>query len=53
MSEADQTKAFAEELDSLVERFRQEFDLTYAGAVGVLTMKAYLLCRESDNENSE
>lgn len=47
MSEAEQVKAFANELDLLVERYSNEFDLTYAAAVGVLFMKAHLLCDDA------
>lgn len=53
MSEADQTKRFADELDNLVERYRKEFDLTYASAVGTLMMKAHLLMVESENRGDE
>ena len=42
-----QTIAFAADLDALVERYRDEFDLTYAAAVGVLQIKTFLLCQEA------
>lgn len=47
MDANEQTKAFADELDKLCERFRSEFDLSYAQAVGVLQMKSWLLCSEA------
>lgn len=53
MSEHDQVKRFADELDSLVERYRSEFDLCYASAVGALMMKAHLLMVESENREDE
>lgn len=34
------TEAFSEALEALVDRFRQEWDLTYAEAVGCLTIVA-------------
>jgi hypothetical protein len=57
MDHKEQTDAFAAELDALVDRFCKEFDLTYAIAVGVLHLKAHLLCAdaakaaESENED--
>lgn len=50
MSEHEQVKRFADELDALVERYRKEFDLCYASAVGALTMKAHLLMVEAENQ---
>ena len=43
MSPNDQIDHFAGELDKLVERFRAEFDLTYAAIIGVLHIKAHML----------
>jgi hypothetical protein len=43
----NQTQQFANELDKLVHRFRQEWELEYAQMVGVLTMKAFILMFES------
>ncbi len=40
---------FANELDKLVERFRAEYDLSYAGVVGVLQMKSFLICQEASH----
>ena len=48
MSDAEQISAFAAELDALVERYREEFDLTYAAVVGALHMKAFEICREAE-----
>lgn len=48
MSDAEQISAFATELDALVERYREEFDLTYAAVVGALHMKAFEICREAE-----
>lgn len=38
---------FADEIDKVFERFRHEYDLTYAAAIGVLTMKIHTLVAES------
>jgi hypothetical protein len=48
-----QVTQFANEIDRLVDRFRSEYDLTYAEAVGVLTMKTHLLCAESAERGDE
>jgi len=53
MSEADQIKHFGDEIDRLVDRFRQEYEMTYAAAVGVLHIKAHLLCAESAERSDE
>lgn len=44
MNERSQTRMFADELDCLIERFRNEFDLTYASVIGTLFIKAQELC---------
>ena len=40
----------SDEIDRLVDRFRMEYEMTYAEAVGVLFMKAQLLCEEAEEE---
>ena len=46
MSEEDQIDAFVTELDSLIDHFRAEFDLTYSTMIGILEIKKYELCAE-------
>lgn len=53
MDHNEQTEAFAAELDALVDRFRSEFDLTYAVVVGVLHIKAHLMCAEAAKEDDQ
>jgi len=53
MSEKEQTYAFGHELDNLVDRFRSEFEMTYAAIIGTLIMKANLLTSESVEEEEE
>lgn len=53
MSEKEQIFSFADDLDRLVERYRQEYDMTYAAAVGVLQMKSHLLCVEASERDDE
>tara|TARA_R110000772_G_scaffold2190_3_gene7568 strand:- start:1480 stop:1656 length:177 start_codon:yes stop_codon:yes gene_type:complete len=38
MNQAEQTSAFSTDLDKLLTRYADEFDLTYASAIGVLTI---------------
>jgi len=51
MSTNDQTKAFADEVANLIDRYRSEFDLPLAVYVGVLTIHANALVIEQMNQN--
>ena len=53
MTEPDQTHHFATELDALILRFRQEYDLTLAAVVGTLYVKQHELCAEIMKKNEE
>jgi hypothetical protein len=53
MTDEDQIAAFGEELERMVDRFREEFDLPYVSVVGVLTMMATQLTLESLEEGGE
>lgn len=44
----NQTEMLSNELDALIERFRHEYDITYAEMAGVLQMKIFLLNREAE-----
>lgn len=48
MSAAEQITAFESEIAALVEKYRAEFDLPYASAIGVLHMQAGRLEREAE-----
>jgi hypothetical protein len=50
MDDKQQITAFADDIDRLIERYREEFDMTYAAVVGVLFMKAHLLCEEAGEQ---
>jgi len=41
------SKAFANEIDRIVQYFKDEFDLTFIEAIGVLTTKASFLAIEA------
>jgi len=53
MTERDQITAFADDIDRLVDRYRSEFEISLASAVGVLVMKAFLLCSEAYDRRDE
>ena len=58
MDNLEQTQAFSDTLDSAIDRFTQEFDLSYASVIGVLAMKAIEITiqssfnHEDDNETN-
>lgn len=47
MSREEQQNAFGDALDRLIERFRDEFELTYADVTGVLSLKLHFMCQEA------
>lgn len=53
MNEKEQIDHFANEIDALVDRYRTEYEMTYAGVVGVLQMKIYTLCAEAVERSDE
>lgn len=58
MTEQEQIEAFGDDLDKLVGRYCDEFDLTTASAVGVLafkmhTLMAHAVRRHEDGEDED
>lgn len=53
MDDKEQIQAFADDVDKLVERYRQEFDMTYAAVIGTLQMKVHLMCVEAGSRDDE
>lgn len=53
MTDKEQTDAFSDDLDKLVERYRHEFEISYAQVVGTLQMKIHLLCNEAQKREDE
>lgn len=57
MDENPSVTALCNDLDRLFNRYRDEFDVSYAEIIGVLHMKMHLLCEESidvaDEEDSD
>ncbi len=47
MTESEQIDAFASELDALINRFRAEFDMTYAATIGTLMLAVHDLQQEA------
>ena len=50
MSDAEQTRAFISDISAVVDRYRAEFDITYAQVIGGLEMVKLELFKESMNE---
>lgn len=48
MDNDQQVMALADDLDKLIERYRIEFDLTFAAVIGVLEAKKWFLIREAE-----
>lgn len=53
MSEKEQIDHFANEIDRLADRYRSEYEMSYASVVGVLQMKIHLLCDEASERSDE
>lgn len=53
MNESEQVTHFADDIDKIVDRYRDEYDISIASAVGVLQMKIHLLCREAEELGNE
>ena len=55
MKEKDQIGHFDDDMDKLISRYTDEFDLSLASMIGVLMCKVYELIANSDNdeENEE
>lgn len=49
----NQTEMFSNELDALIERCRQEYELTYAEITGAMQMKIYLLNKEAEERHEK
>jgi hypothetical protein len=49
----EQVEHLSNELDRLIDRFRDEYDISFAAVVGVLYAKAFLLCQEAQNRKDE
>lgn len=53
MTEKDKIDHFADDLDRLVDRYRKEYDMSYASVVGTLQMKINMLCAEAAGREDE
>lgn len=53
MNHKEQVQHFSNALDALIDRHCDEFDLTYASVIGVLTMKTHDLCVEVNTPDEE
>lgn len=53
MTEREQLVAFESDLSALISRYEHEFDLSAAGAVGVLMMKVHGIIAEASKDEYE
>jgi hypothetical protein len=54
MSQPDeQVQQFADELDKMVNRFRSEYDISYAAVVGALMFRIHTLMVEAQEKANE
>lgn len=53
MTDSEQIQAFDDDLDRLINRYRNEFEMTMASVVGTLQFKMYLLMREAEKGADE
>lgn len=53
MSERDQIAQLETEIDKLVDRFRAEYDITYAATIGTLQLKIHRLSCEAVEQSEE
>ena len=47
MSEKEQIEHLDQELIRLIERFRKEYNLSYASVIGTLHLRAHILAQEA------
>lgn len=52
-TEDEHAKHFGLELDKVINRFREEYDLSYAAAIGALYYRAHRLANELEERPDE
>ncbi len=53
MNQKEQINAFAKDVQNIIDRYRQEFDLSYASAIGVLAIIEHEMATESLNSSDD
>lgn len=53
MERDTQIDAFENEIEKVIARFRQEYQIPYASLIGVLQLKQYELCKEAWDAGEE
>ncbi len=49
MDEQEQITHFSNDIDALVDRYREEYDMMYSSFLGVMFMKCHLLMNEASS----
>lgn len=50
MSHVEQIEHLENDLDNIIERYRKEYEMTYAAMIGVFMLKVYQLSEEAYEE---
>jgi hypothetical protein len=50
MNDRQQIQAFADDLDRLVDRYRDEWEISMAGVIGALEFKQFTLMQEAQRQ---
>lgn len=50
MTDREQIQAFADDLDRLADRYRDEFEISMAGVIGALEFKQFTLMQEAQRQ---
>lgn len=53
MTEEEQIKQFGDELDAMINRARQEYDISYGAVVGALYFRIHALCDEAKRKHEK
>lgn len=53
MTAEEQIEHFENDLDALVDRYRSEYEITFASTIWILQMKIWLLCKEAQERQDE
>ena len=53
MTEHEQTDAFAADIERVIQRYRKEFQISYAAVIGILFIKAHDLASETLEDDDD
>ena len=53
MTEHEQIDAFSDDIERVIQRYRNEFQISYAAVIGILFIKAHDLAQETLEDDAE